>query len=297
MDNALPIDIDETVALLAAQGYIAPRPLATALFLTLTLDKPLFLEGDAGVGKTALAEATARAFGRPCIRLQCYEGLDAAMAMYEWDYPRQLLALRQAEARQQADTVNLYSEAFLLKRPLLQAMQADENGRMPVLLIDELDRADEPFDAFLLQFLAEFAVSIPEYGTVRAAAPPPVFITSNRTREIHDAVKRRCFYHWLDFPDSRRELAILQQAQPQLAEKLCQQIVRFTQALRRLELFKLPGVAETLDWAQVLRRLQVESLESEICDDTLGAMLKYQDDLALVKEKHLAALRQQALAD
>ena len=292
----LPADISATAALLEEQGYLAPRPLATALYLSLSLQKPLFLEGDAGVGKTAVALALAQALEVPCIRLQCYEGLDATAAMYEWDYPRQLLALRQAEAAGKAESVNLYSDDFLLRRPLLAAMAPAESGNMPVLLIDELDRADEPFDAFLLQFLADFAVTIPEAGTICAPTPPPVLITSNRTREVHDAVKRRCFYHWLNYPSAERELAILHRRAPQLADTLARQIVAFTQELRKLELFKIPGVAEMLDWAQVLHRLQVEELNTESCQDTLGALLKYQDDLAVVEEKHLAQLCETANA-
>lgn len=277
-----PADIDATIARLNTAGYIAPRPLATALFLSLSMGRPLLMEGEAGVGKTALALAVADMLDCRLIRLQCYEGLDANTALYEWDYPRQLLALRRAEASGQAEQVALYDESYLIKRPLLRALQDDR----VVLLIDELDRADEPFDAFLLEFLADFAVTIPELGTVRAATPPPVFITSNRTREIHDAIKRRCLYHWLDFPDAVRETAILQQAHPELATALSGQIIAFVQQLRQLDLFKIPGIAETLDWAQALQRLQIESLDGGGINDTLGALLKYQDDLAHVRDNH-----------
>lgn len=277
-----PADIDATIAQLNTAGYIAPRPLATALFLSLSMGRPLLMEGEAGVGKTALALAVADMLDCRLIRLQCYEGLDANTALYEWDYPRQLLALRRAEASGQAEQVALYDESYLIKRPLLRALQDDR----VVLLIDELDRADEPFDAFLLEFLADFAVTIPELGTVRAATPPPVFITSNRTREIHDAIKRRCLYHWLDFPDAERETAILQQTHPELATALSGQIIAFVQQLRQLDLFKIPGIAETLDWAQALQRLQIESLDGGGINDTLGALLKYQDDLAHVRDHH-----------
>lgn len=277
-----PADIDATIAQLNTAGYIAPRPLATALFLSLSMGRPLLMEGEAGVGKTALALAVADMLDCRLIRLQCYEGLDANTALYEWDYPRQLLALRRAEASGQAEQVALYDESHLIKRPLLRALQDDR----VVLLIDELDRADEPFDAFLLEFLADFAVTIPELGTVRAATPPPVFITSNRTREIHDAIKRRCLYHWLDFPDAERETAILQQTHPELATALSGQIIAFVQQLRQLDLFKIPGIAETLDWAQALQRLQIESLDGGGINDTLGALLKYQDDLAHVRDHH-----------
>lgn len=275
---------------LEAAGYLAPADLQVAVFLALELQKPLLLEGEAGVGKTELALAVARMLGRPCVRLQCYEGLDATAALYDWDYPRQLLALRQAEAAGQAAAVELYSDTFLLRRPLLRALEASSDGRPPVLLIDELDRADPPFDAFLLEFLADFAVTIPEFGRVSAATPPPVFLTSNRTRELHDAIKRRCLYHWLAFPGARRELAILRHTLPGLEENLAGQIVQFTQKLRELDLYKLPGIAETLDWAQALQRLQVVELTPEEIGSSLGALLKHQDDLEAVRSRHAAAL-------
>ena len=274
-----PNNIDETLTQLSAVGYNAPRQLAVALFLSLTMNKPLLLEGEAGVGKTALAAATAQMLGCELIRLQCYEGLEATAALYEWDYPRQLLALRRAQ--DEGEKINLYTDAFLIERPLLRALRRDN----VVLLIDELDRADEPFDAFLLEFLADFNITIPEFGTLRATAPPPVFITSNRTREIHDAVKRRCLYHWLDFPTAQREAAIVRAAHPTLAENLTAAIVRFVQELRTLDLQKIPGIAETLDWAQALQRLQIEELDNDRIADSLGALLKHQDDIALVRDK------------
>jgi MoxR-like ATPase len=268
------------MALLAAGRYVADVSLGTSLFLALKLRRPLLLEGEAGVGKTEVAKVLAEALGRPLIRLQCYEGLDAAAALYEWNYSRQMLEIRLAElAGQGRDAVadTIFSEPFLLKRPLLQSLE--QGG---VLLIDELDRTDEPFEAFLLELLSDYQVTIPELGTVRAAEPPIVVLTSNRTREIHDALKRRCLYHWIAYPDPERELAILRARAPEVPEKLSQQIVAFVQKLRATELFKLPGVAETLDWASALVALDQIALEPAVVNATLGVLLKYQDDVAAV---------------
>jgi MoxR-like ATPase len=276
----LPGNVAETMALLAAGRYVADVSLGTSLFLALKLRRPLLLEGEAGVGKTEVAKVLAEALGRPLIRLQCYEGLDAAAALYEWNYSRQMLEIRLAElAGQGRDAVadTIFSEPFLLKRPLLQSLE--QGG---VLLIDELDRTDEPFEAFLLELLSDYQVTIPELGTVRAAEPPIVVLTSNRTREIHDALKRRCLYHWIAYPDPERELAILRARAPEVPEKLSQQIVAFVQKLRATELFKLPGVAETLDWASALVALDQIALEPAVVNATLGVLLKYQDDVAAV---------------
>jgi MoxR-like ATPase len=276
----LPGNVAETMALLAAGRYVADVSLGTSLFLALKLRRPLLLEGEAGVGKTEVAKVLAEALGRPLIRLQCYEGLDAAAALYEWNYSRQMLEIRLAElAGQGRDAVadTIFSEPFLLKRPLLQSLE--QGG---VLLIDELDRTDEPFEAFLLELLSDYQVTIPELGTVRAAEPPIVVLTSNRTREIHDALKRRCLYHWIAYPDAERELAILRARAPEVPEKLSQQIVAFVQKLRATELFKLPGVAETLDWASALVALDQIALEPAVVNATLGVLLKYQDDVAAV---------------
>jgi MoxR-like ATPase len=276
----LPGNVAETMALLAAGRYVADVSLGTSLFLALKLRRPLLLEGEAGVGKTEVAKVLAEALGRPLIRLQCYEGLDAAAALYEWNYSRQMLEIRLAElAGQGRDAVadTIFSEPFLLKRPLLQSLE--QGG---VLLIDELDRTDEPFEAFLLELLSDYQVTIPELGTVRAAEPPIVVLTSNRTREIHDALKRRCLYHWIAYPDAERELAILRARAPEVPEKLSQQIVAFVQKLRANELFKLPGVAETLDWASALVALDQIALEPAVVNATLGVLLKYQDDVAAV---------------
>ena len=289
----LPDSVDAARDLLASQDYVSDRSLATALFLSLRLGRPLFLEGEAGVGKTEVAKVLARALSRRLIRLQCYEGLDLASAAYEWDYPRQMLEIRIAEAAHDVDRPrieqDLFSERFLVRRPLLQALEADPAGP-PVLLIDEIDRTDEPFEAFLLEVLSDFQVTIPEIGPFRAAAPPLVVITSNRTREVHDALKRRCFYAWIDYPDAARELAILKVKVPGAAERLAREVVGFVQKLRARDLFKIPGVAETLDWTQALIALDRTSLDPEAVDGTLGVLLKYQDDIARVRGAEAEAL-------
>ena len=281
--RSLPASIDATIELLTAGAYIADRSLATVLFLALKMGRPLFLEGEAGVGKTEIAKVLSETLGRRLIRLQCYEGLDVSSAVYEWNYAAQMIAIRLAEAEGNADRERLehdvFSERFLIKRPLLQALELDPAGA-PVLLIDELDRTDEAFEAFLLEVLADFQVTIPEMGTVKAAKPPIVVITSNRTREIHDALKRRCLYHWVGYPSAERELQIVQTRAPGIAEKLSREIVHFVQALRREDLFKAPGVAETLDWASALSELDVVALDPATVSDTLGVLLKYQDDIA-----------------
>ncbi|NWG23515.1 MAG: MoxR family ATPase [Pseudorhodoplanes sp.] len=279
----LPASIDATLELLAAGDYVGDRSLATVLFLALKMGRPLFLEGEAGVGKTEIAKVLAGTLGRRLIRLQCYEGLDISAAVYEWNYAAQMIAIRLAEAEGAGDRERLehdiFSERFLIKRPLLQALEPDPAGA-PVLLIDELDRTDEAFEAFLLEVLADFQVTIPEMGTVRAAHPPIVVITSNRTREIHDALKRRCLYHWVGYPNAERELQIVRTKVPGVAKKLSTEIVHFVQRLRREDLFKSPGVAETLDWASALAELDVVALDPATVSDTLGVMLKYQDDIA-----------------
>ncbi|MBF9032296.1 AAA domain-containing protein [Rhodobacterales bacterium HKCCE3408] len=274
--------IDDVIARLGQQGYVCGRALGTVVFLALKLGKPLFLEGEAGTGKTEIAKAIAAALGRRLIRLQCYEGLDAASAVYEWNFAAQMVAIRAAEAEHTADKEvlkeELFSADYLIERPLLQAMRPDPAGP-PVLLIDELDRTDEPFEAFLLEALSDFQVTIPELGTIRAPEPPIVILTSNRTREVHDALKRRCLYHWVDYPDIDREMAILQARVPEAAEQLSRQVVGFVQRLRTEDLFKRPGVAETIDWAKCLLALDVIDLSPEVIADTLGAILKYQDDI------------------
>jgi MoxR-like ATPase len=289
----LPGSVDAVQELLAAEDYVSDRSLATALFLSLRLGRPLFLEGEAGVGKTEVAKVLARALSRRLIRLQCYEGLDLASAAYEWNYPRQMLEIRIAEAAHDVDRPrieqDLFSERFLVRRPLLQALEADAAGP-PVLLIDEIDRTDEPFEAFLLEVLSDFQVTIPEIGPFRAAAPPLVVITSNRTREVHDALKRRCFYAWIDYPDAARELAILRVKVPAAAERLAREVVGFVQKLRSRDLFKIPGVAETIDWTQALIALDRTALDPEAVDGTLGVLLKYQDDIARVRGAEAEAL-------
>jgi MoxR-like ATPase len=283
--QAPPSTVDATLEALAQADYIADRRLATAVFLALRLTRPLFLEGEAGVGKTEVAKVLARALGRRLVRLQCYEGLDASAAVYEWNYPRQMIEIRLAEAAGGVERSELahdiFTTRFLLRRPLLQAL-APEDGVAPVLLIDELDRADEPFEAYLLEVLSDYQVTIPELGPIRAATPPIVVITSNRTREIHDAIKRRCLYHWVDYPDAARELAIVRRHCPGAPEALARQVVAFTQRLRAMDLFKAPGVAETLDWAEALLALDRISLDPQTVADTLGALLKYQDDLGAI---------------
>jgi MoxR-like ATPase len=281
----LPQSVEATRELLASGRYVADTSLATAVFLTLKLGRPLLLEGEAGVGKTEVAKVLAETLGRRLIRLQCYEGLDAAAALYEWNYPRQMLEIRLAELGGEAGAEgrerlahDIFAERFLLKRPLLLALEPDPAGP-PVLLVDEIDRTDEPFEAFLLEILSDFQITIPEMGTIRAPAPPIVVLTSNRTREIHDALKRRCLYHWISYPDATRELEILRLRAPEIAEALAEQIVRFVQRLRTADLFKLPGVAETLDWARALLALDQVSLNPETVNATLGVLLKYQDDI------------------
>jgi MoxR-like ATPase len=279
-----PKNVDETAALLARGRYVADRALATAVFLALKLNRPLFLEGEAGVGKTEIAKVLAETLGRRLIRLQCYEGLDVASAVYEWNYARQMIEIRLAEAAGDKDRETLgkdvFSEQFLIKRPLLQALEVPLTGGPPVLLIDELDRADEPFEAYLLEVLSDWQITIPEIGAVKAKTPPIVVITSNRTREIHDALKRRCFYYWVDYPTAERELEILKVKAPGVPAALSREIVAFVQALRKQDLFKLPGVAETIDWAQALAQLDAVQLDPAVVNSTLGALLKYQDDIA-----------------
>src|SRR5690625_2978734 len=281
----LPKSIGEAEELLARTGYVSDRALATVVFLALKLGRPLFLEGEAGVGKTEIAHALASTLGRRLIRLQCYEGLDASQAVYEWNYPAQMIEIRLAEAAGDRDrdslASELFSERFLLRRPLLQAMQPHADGP-PVLLIDEVDRTDEPFEAFLLEALSDFQVTIPELGTIRAGIPPIIIITSNRTREVHDALKRRCLYHWVDYPDAQREMEILRLRAPGVPEALAQEVVAFVQRLRDHDLFKLPGIAETIDWAESLIQLNKVALDPATVDDTLGVLLKYQADLAKI---------------
>ncbi len=293
---ALPASVSETLALLGKGQYIADRSLATAVYLALSLKRPLFLEGEAGVGKTEIAKVLAETLGRRLIRLQCYEGLDVASAVYEWNYSRQMIEIRLAESdRESRDTVeeNIFSDRFLIKRPLLQALEPDIAGP-PVLLIDELDRTDEPFEAYLLETLSDFQITIPEIGTVKAEHPPIVIITSNRTREIHDALKRRCFYFWVDYPNAQRELEILRLKAPTAAESLSREVVAFVQKLRGMkDLFKLPGVAETIDWAHALSQLDVLALTPEAINDTLGVLLKYQDDIMKIQGSEAERLLRQ----
>jgi MoxR-like ATPase len=278
--------IDDVQNKLSGQGYVCSRALATVVFLSLKLGRPLFLEGEAGVGKTEIAKAMAAVLGRKLIRLQCYEGLDASSAVYEWNFPAQMIAIRTAEAaggsNKDALQTELFRDQYLFKRRLFVAMQPDENGA-PILLIDELDRTDEPFEAFLLEALSDFQVTIPELGTIKAPEPPIVILTSNRTREVHDALKRRCLYHWVDYPNFEREVSILNARAPKVSQALSEEVIAFVQALRTEDLFKKPGVAESIDWAKCLLALDVVSLSPEVISDTLGAVLKYQDDIAKIQ--------------
>ena len=296
----LPGSIDETLALLAKADYVADRSLATVLYLALRMGRPLFVEGEAGVGKTEIAKVLSGALGRRLIRLQCYEGLDVAAAVYEWNYAAQMIAIRLAEAEGEGDRARIehdvFSERFLIKRPLLQALEPDPAGP-PVLLIDEIDRTDEAFEAFLLEVLADFQVTVPELGTIKAPHPPIVVVTSNRTREVHDALKRRCLYHWVDYPNAARELKIVRAKVPGVAKKLSEQVVAFVQALRKEDLFKVPGVAETLDWASALTELDVVALDPATVSDTLGTLLKYQDDIARLDNSKVKALLDEVKAD
>jgi MoxR-like ATPase len=290
--------IEEAEALLAGADYVAERRLATAVFLALRLGRPLFLEGEAGVGKTELAKALASGLGRELIRLQCYEGLDVSSAVYEWNVQRQMMAIRLAEAggraREESLAGDLFSAHYLVKRPILRALESAAGGMPPVLLIDELDRADEPFEAYLLEVLSDYQVTIPELGTIRADEPPVVVVTSNRTREIHDAIKRRCLYHWVDYPSAERELEILRRKAPGAQEALSREVVAFVQRLRAMDLYKAPGVAETIDWTRALLLLDATTLDPQTVSDTLGALLKYQDDLARFPREALAAVLEEA---
>ena len=296
MPTPLPKSIDDTLKLLTSADYVADRSLATALYLSLAMQRPLFLEGEAGTGKTEIAKVVAQALGRDLIRLQCYEGLDIAQAAYEWNYPRQMIEIRMAEAEgvksREGLEQDIFSDRFLVRRPLLRALQP--LGAPPVLLIDELDRTDEPFEAYLLEVLSDWQITVPEIGTIRAAEPPIVVITSNRTREIHDAVKRRCFYHWVDYPDARRELEILKRKAPKASAALSREVVAFVQRLRAVDLFKLPGVAETIDWANCLVALDKLALDPETVNNTLGVLLKYQDDIERIAGDEAARLVNEA---
>ena len=298
--SALPSSVDAMLALLSSRGYLAERALATVTYLSLRMGRPLFLEGEAGVGKTEIAKVLSAALGRKLIRLQCYEGLDVASAVYEWNSAAQMIAIRLAEASGETDREQLASDIFadryLIKRPLLQALEPDVAGA-PVLLIDELDRADEAFEAYLLEILSDFQVTIPEFGTVKAPHPPIVIITSNRTREIHDALKRRCLYHWVDYPTAERELAIVRNRLPGIPAKLSQQIIRFVQTLRNQDFYKSPGVAETIDWATALTELDARSLTAQVVGDTLGALLKYQDDIGRMQGETLDKVLKDATSE
>lgn len=288
--HGLPASVDDTAALLQSQNYLADRTLSVVVFLALKLGRPIFLEGEAGVGKTEVAKVLASGLGRELIRLQCYEGLDASAALYEWNYLRQILELRVAEASRDAGTSResltaaIFDERFLIKRPLLRALEPQAGGP-PVLLIDEIDRADEPFEAFLLEILADFQVTIPELGTIRAESPPIVIVTSNRTREVHDALKRRCLYHWVDYPDAVREMQILAARAPEVSRELALQIVSYVQSLRRRKLLKPPGVAESLEWARAIVALGQHALSPELLRETLGVLLKYEEDVAAVRDQ------------
>lgn len=292
----LPDNVETTMDLLSKGNYISDRSLGTAVHLALQLKRPLFLEGEAGVGKTEIAKVLAHTLGRKLVRLQCYEGLDVASAVYEWNYTSQMIEIRMAEAQgiENRDQLgkDIFSDRFLVKRPLLQALEQSENGS-PVLLIDELDRTDEPFEAYLLEVLSDFQITVPEIGTIAAQDPPIVVITSNRTREIHDALKRRCFYYWVDYPNAAREMEILKLKAPQVEVRLSKQVVAFVQKLREMDLFKLPGIAETIDWASALNQLDVIELTPEAIDDTLGVLLKYQDDIVQIRGSEAALILDQ----
>jgi len=300
MSRILPQSIDDTLALLAEGEYVAGRSLATAVFLALRMQRPLFLEGEAGVGKTEIAKVLANVLGRRLIRLQCYEGLDIASAVYEWNYSRQMIEIRLAEAQgitsREALGQDIFSERFLIRRPLMQALEGLQDSP-PVLLIDELDRTDEPFEAYLLEVLSDFQVTIPEIGTIKATEPPIVVITSNRTREIHDAVKRRCLYHWVDYPTAAQEIEILARRAPGTAQRLSREVVAFVQKLRGMDLFKLPGVAETIDWSKALVTLDKLALDPDTINDTLGVLLKYQDDIARVRGSEAARILDEIRAE
>ncbi|MCZ6744999.1 MAG: MoxR family ATPase [Alphaproteobacteria bacterium] len=300
MTTPMPTSVDETLALLRKGDYLADRSLSTALFLALRLSRPLFLEGEAGVGKTEIANVLAATLGRRLVRLQCYEGLDVASAVYEWNYARQMVEIRLAEAAGNRDRVSIeediFSEKFLIKRPLLQALEAGLESP-PVLLIDELDRTDEPFEAYLLEVLADYQITVPEIGTIKAEKPPIVVITSNRTREIHDALKRRCFYYWIEYPDAGRELEILKVKAPEASATLSAEVVGFVQKLRGTDLFKLPGVAETIDWANALTELDCVALDPENINDTLGVLLKYQDDITKIQGSEAGRILDQVKAE
>ncbi|MGP1396683.1 MAG: AAA family ATPase [Inquilinaceae bacterium] len=300
MTQAMPDSVDATLALLQDGDYIAERSLATALYLALKIGRPLFLEGEAGVGKTEIAKVLSATLGRKLLRLQCYEGLDVASAVYEWNYPRQMLEIRLAEASGDRDRENLskdiFGEDFLIRRPLLQALEPDLDGA-PVLLIDELDRTDEPFEAYLLEVLSDYQITVPEIGTIKAETPPIVIVTSNRTREIHDALKRRCFYHWVDYPTAERERQIVELKAPGTPAALSHQLVGFVHKLRDMDLFKQPGVAETLDWAQALTELNIIELDPATVNDTLGILLKYQDDIEKISGSEAGRLIAEVKAD
>jgi MoxR-like ATPase len=298
---SLPTSVPATVALLARGGYIASEALATSTFLALKLQRPLLLEGEPGTGKTELAKVLAETLGRPLVRLQCYEGLDLASAAYEWNYSRQLLHIRASEAAGEGLSTSklerdIYTGDYLLKRPLLQALELSAEGKAPVLLIDELDRADEPFEAFLLEILGDYQLTIPELGIISAKEPPITILTSNRTREVHDAVRRRCFYHWIDFPNAVREREILSLKVPQAASELTRQVVAFVQSLRRMDLYKTPGIAESINWAQALAALDCVALDQQKVDSTLGTLLKYQDDIARIQGSEAARLIEEVKA-
>jgi len=301
MTSSIPESVEAVLELLTKGKYVADRSLATALFLALKLNRPLFLEGEAGVGKTEIGKVLAEALGRRLIRLQCYEGLDVSSAVYEWNYSLQMIDIRISEAAGDRDRARIeegiFSERFLIKRPLLQALESDDSGRPPVLLIDELDRTDEPFEAFLLEVLSDFQITIPEIGTITAENPPIVVVTSNRTREIHDAIKRRCFYFWVDYPDAKRELEILDVKVPHAAKELSRQVVAFVQKLREKDLFKLPGVAETIDWTNALVQLDKIDLDPETVNSSLGVLLKYQDDIEKIRGSEAAAILDQVKAE